>query len=209
MTLVRRTLAPLTAIWLFCQIGTVAFVPIVLWAAAAARTRPSPRADTAQALCARCTTSRPAARRRVRCRRRTPPERPSSLLTGAIGLSLSRPHDSNGEPVKTPSSDRRLRCRSAFRSPDPPPPRPRSPHSSYEVATCGRMAARRTPVRLRRRDHLWFRSDSASREGDVPRSLTPAILSVNAGPSLLDATTVQSFDRRAGASLGGFTWRTS
>jgi hypothetical protein len=35
MTHLRRVLAPVTAIWLFCQVGTVALVPVALWIAAA------------------------------------------------------------------------------------------------------------------------------------------------------------------------------
>jgi hypothetical protein len=35
MTQLRRVLAPVTAIWLFCQIGTVALVPVALWTTAA------------------------------------------------------------------------------------------------------------------------------------------------------------------------------
>ncbi len=35
MAHVRRVLAPLTATWLFCQIGTVALVPVALWLSAA------------------------------------------------------------------------------------------------------------------------------------------------------------------------------
>jgi len=35
MTHVRRVLAPATAIWLFCQIGTVTLTPVALWIAAA------------------------------------------------------------------------------------------------------------------------------------------------------------------------------
>src|SRR5262245_1982647 len=35
MAHVRRLLAPLTAIWLFCQIGTVTLVPVALWITAA------------------------------------------------------------------------------------------------------------------------------------------------------------------------------
>jgi hypothetical protein len=31
MTQLRRVLAPLTAVWLFCQIGAVALVPVALW----------------------------------------------------------------------------------------------------------------------------------------------------------------------------------
>ena len=31
----RRVLAPVTAIWLFCQIGSVALVPVALWTSAA------------------------------------------------------------------------------------------------------------------------------------------------------------------------------
>jgi hypothetical protein len=31
MAQARRLLAPLTAIWLCCQVGTVTFVPVVLW----------------------------------------------------------------------------------------------------------------------------------------------------------------------------------
>jgi len=31
MALVRRVLGPITAFWLCCQIGTVAFVPLALW----------------------------------------------------------------------------------------------------------------------------------------------------------------------------------
>ena len=34
MTHMRRVLAPVTAIWLFCQIGSVALVPVALWATA-------------------------------------------------------------------------------------------------------------------------------------------------------------------------------
>jgi hypothetical protein len=34
MTGLRRMLAPLTAIWLCCQIGTVALVPVALWISA-------------------------------------------------------------------------------------------------------------------------------------------------------------------------------
>jgi hypothetical protein len=36
MTPLRRVLAPLTSVWLFCQIGTVALVPVALWITAAA-----------------------------------------------------------------------------------------------------------------------------------------------------------------------------
>ena len=35
MTHLRRVLAPVTAIWLFCQVGTVALVPVALWITAA------------------------------------------------------------------------------------------------------------------------------------------------------------------------------
>jgi len=35
MSCLRRTLAPLAAIWLSCQIGTVALVPVALWVSAA------------------------------------------------------------------------------------------------------------------------------------------------------------------------------
>jgi hypothetical protein len=35
MTHLRRMLAPLAVIWLFCQAGTVALVPVALWIAAA------------------------------------------------------------------------------------------------------------------------------------------------------------------------------
>jgi hypothetical protein len=34
MTPLRRLLAPVTAIWMFCQIGTVALVPVALWVTA-------------------------------------------------------------------------------------------------------------------------------------------------------------------------------
>jgi hypothetical protein len=35
MTHLRRALAPVTAIWLFCQVGAVALVPAALWITAA------------------------------------------------------------------------------------------------------------------------------------------------------------------------------
>jgi hypothetical protein len=35
MTHLRRVLVPVTAIWLFCQVGTVALVPVALWITAA------------------------------------------------------------------------------------------------------------------------------------------------------------------------------
>lgn len=35
MAPVRRLLAPVTAVWLFCQVGTVASVPLALWISAA------------------------------------------------------------------------------------------------------------------------------------------------------------------------------
>jgi hypothetical protein len=35
MTPLRRVLAPVTAVWLFCQVGTVASVPLALWITAA------------------------------------------------------------------------------------------------------------------------------------------------------------------------------
>src|SRR5687768_4638323 len=35
MTLLRRLLAPVTAIWVFCQLGTVALGPVALWVSAA------------------------------------------------------------------------------------------------------------------------------------------------------------------------------
>lgn len=31
MALLRRVAAPVTAVWLFCQLGTVALVPVALW----------------------------------------------------------------------------------------------------------------------------------------------------------------------------------
>jgi hypothetical protein len=37
MTRLRRALAPVTAIWLFCQVGTLALVPAALWISAADR----------------------------------------------------------------------------------------------------------------------------------------------------------------------------
>src|SRR5688572_24357371 len=35
MTHLRRVLAPVTAIWIFCQLGTVVLVPVALWVSAA------------------------------------------------------------------------------------------------------------------------------------------------------------------------------
>ena len=35
MTQLRRVLAPMTALWLFCQIGTVVLFPVVLWTTSA------------------------------------------------------------------------------------------------------------------------------------------------------------------------------
>ncbi len=35
MTRLRRVLAPLAAIWLFCHVGSVALVPVALWVGAA------------------------------------------------------------------------------------------------------------------------------------------------------------------------------
>jgi hypothetical protein len=35
MSHLRRVLGPVTAIWLFCQVGTVALVPVALWITAA------------------------------------------------------------------------------------------------------------------------------------------------------------------------------
>jgi hypothetical protein len=124
MTPLRRVLAPLTAIWLTCQIGTVALVPVALWV------------STADPHAAECTCQhggeatcpmhhKPAAP--TRCAMQNANESGTAALTSLSGILGLIPEQASSltqalAPTDIPSADDHP-IGVGVVPPDPPPPR--------------------------------------------------------------------------------------
>jgi hypothetical protein len=127
MTRLRRALAPLTAIWLSCQIGTVALVPVGLWVSVQ-----DPHA--AECTCghgadAVCPMHRhePAGNTNSDCAMRAANGGATAVLTALVGVAGLIPEStlSLGAPVLSMSVrpvDVDVRVERPV-APDPPPPR--------------------------------------------------------------------------------------
>ena len=127
MTRLRRALVPLTAMWLWCQIGTVALAPIALWVSAA-----DPHA--AECTCghgadAMCPMHRhtPAAAPDSHCSMQAANETGAAVLTTLVGAAGLIPESTPSRVAPVPSMnvsppDADARGERPV-PPDPPPPR--------------------------------------------------------------------------------------
>ena len=127
MTRLRRALVPLTAVWLSCQIGTVAFVPVALWVSAA-----DPHA--AECTCghgadAMCPMHRhkPAGDPNSHCSMQATNETGTAVLTTIVGAAGLIPESTPSLVAPVPSmhvgpTDVDVRGERPV-PPDPPPPR--------------------------------------------------------------------------------------
>ena len=127
MTRLRRALAPLAAIWLSCQIGTVALVPVALWVNAA-----DPHA--AECTCghgadAMCPMHRhkPAGDPNSHCSMQASNETGTGVLTTIVGAGGLIPESTPSLVAPVPSmnvrpADADVRGERPV-PPDPPPPR--------------------------------------------------------------------------------------
>jgi hypothetical protein len=127
MMRLRRMLAPVTAVWLFCQVGTVASVPLALWLTASApHEEQCTCGHEAGVMCPmhHKTTGRPAP---APCAMQAANSSGTAVVTTLVGVAgliseptLSiRPADASMHPL---ASDVRLVGDRPV-PPDPPPPR--------------------------------------------------------------------------------------
>ena len=127
MTRLRRALVPLAAMWLSCQIGTVALVPVALWVSAA-----DPHA--AECTCghgadAMCPMHRhkPAGDPNSHCSMQAANETGTAVLTTIVGAAGLIPESTPSLVAPVPSMNVRpadvdVRGERPV-PPDPPPPR--------------------------------------------------------------------------------------
>ncbi len=125
MTHLRRVLAPVTALWLFCQIGTVALVPVALWITAA-----DPHA--AECSCGHgpdvmCPMHHKPAGRSARCAMQAANSSGAAVLTTLVGMAglIDEPMRSI-QPATQSQYPRAADVHVAGERPvppDPPPPR--------------------------------------------------------------------------------------
>jgi len=126
MTHARRLLAPLTAIWLCCQVGTVTFVPVVLWVHGV-------DAHGAECTCghgdgATCPMHhKPASKSPTQCAMQSADNSGAAVLTTLVGIvgMVAGPAQSIQIPIP-PSHARPADADVGGRRPvppDPPPPR--------------------------------------------------------------------------------------
>ena len=127
MTHLRRVLAPVTALWLFCQIGTVALVPVALWVGAAGR-------HAAECTCghgedAKCPMHRhkPAGDPNSHCSMQASNEAGAGALTTIVSVAGLLPESTPSLVAPLPSTnvsptDVDVRGERPV-PPDPPPPR--------------------------------------------------------------------------------------
>jgi hypothetical protein len=127
MTWLRRAIGPLAAVWLTCQVGTIALVPVVLWATAA-----DPHA--AECTCGHgagvmCPMHRhkPARNSNAHCAMRAANDTGTAVLTTIIGSAGLIPESTPSLLAQIPSTrvspaDIDVRGERPV-PPDPPPPR--------------------------------------------------------------------------------------
>src|SRR5262245_66079695 len=124
MAHLRRVLAPVTAIWLFCQVGTVALVPVTQWITAV-------EAHGTECTCghgagAMCPMHHKPTGGSARCAMQAANSEAAvlTLLAGTVGL-ITQPIRS----IQPPPSSESLRNADVHRAgerpvpPEPPPPR--------------------------------------------------------------------------------------
>jgi hypothetical protein len=125
MTRLRRVLAPLAAIWLFCQVGTVALAPVGLWIIAR---DPHP----AECLCAHdlgavCAMHHKPVAGTTRCTMRAANDSGTAVLTTLAGLVGLLPERTPA--IGSPILSMRVKPAESYVvgerpvPPDPPPPR--------------------------------------------------------------------------------------
>lgn len=127
MTRVRRALAPLAAMWLSCQIATVALVPVALWVSAA-----DPHAAEctcghgADAMCP-MHHHKPTGNTNGNCAMQAANSPATAVLTALVGVAGLIPEATGSFVAPVPStrvrtSDADVRGERPV-PPDPPPPR--------------------------------------------------------------------------------------
>ncbi len=127
MTRLRRALAPLAAIWLSCQIGTVGLVPAALWVSAA-----DPHAAEctcghgADAMCP-MHHHKPTGNTNGNCAMQAAKSPATAVLTALVGVAGLIPESTGSFVAPVPStrvrtSDVDVRGERPV-PPDPPPPR--------------------------------------------------------------------------------------
>ena len=125
MTHLRRTLAPVTAVWLLCQLGAAASVPMALWITAA-----DPHGE--ECTCGHdggviCPMHHKSSGRPVRCAMQATNSSGTAVLTTLVGvaglISESTLSIRSAEPpIRTVPNDVRIAGERPV-PPDPPPPR--------------------------------------------------------------------------------------
>jgi hypothetical protein len=126
MTHLRRVLAPATAIWLFCQVATVALAPIALWIAADVHGAECTCGHGADAMCP-MHRHKPSADPNSHCSMQAANRTGTAVLTTIIGAAGLIPEPAPSLVAPAPSTnvgptDADVRGERPV-PPDPPPPR--------------------------------------------------------------------------------------
>ena len=125
MTLLRRALGPVTAIWLCCQVGTVALVPVALWITAS-----DPHAaecTCGHGLGAMCPMHHKPADESAPCAMRAANPSGAAIIASLVGMIGLAAEPTRSIQPATPSAYARLADADVAGRrpipPDPPPPR--------------------------------------------------------------------------------------
>src|SRR5258705_3517430 len=131
MTRLRRALAPLAAMWLSCQIGTVALVPVALWVSAAdSHAAECTCGHGADAMCP-MHHHKPTGNTNGNCAMQAAKSPATAVLTALVGVAGGQPKTTTA--VVCPGAPPPLRNShpggpgGAPSPPPPPPPPPPSP----------------------------------------------------------------------------------
>ena len=124
MARLRRVLGPFTAIWLLCQVGTVALVTVALWMTAA---DPADQCTCGHGLGAICPMHHKPAGEPEPCAMRAANSSGAAVLTTLVGITgfLADPARSIQPPISTEyqrAADVHVAGERPV-PPDPPPPR--------------------------------------------------------------------------------------
>src|SRR4030095_6641574 len=105
MAHLRRLLAPLTAIWLVCQVGTVALVPVALWRTAADAHAVECTCGHGHGATAMCPMHHKQAGQSAPCAMQATNSTGTAVLTTLIGLPGFIPHATRSIRPADPASD--------------------------------------------------------------------------------------------------------
>jgi len=123
----RRVLAPLTAIWLFCQIGTVALVPVAVWFSAADAHPEECTCGHGHGQAAMCPMHHKSGGKSARCAMQAANSSGAAVFQTLIGTAGLVPEPADSIQPAVPSARARaLDVHIAGERPvppDPPPPR--------------------------------------------------------------------------------------